>query len=87
MANSASSFSDDKEKYVEGTHTSQDVNEVKIKEEQPESYYVQKYGRFGPVLQRLFASGVEARGVERVPEDQRTTKNMWNKYAFPLCSL
>lgn len=38
-----------------------------------------RYGVFGPILQRLFASGVEARGVERVPEDQRETKNMWNK--------
>ena len=38
-----------------------------------------RYGKLGPIMQRLFASGVEARGVERVPEDQRTTKNMWNK--------
>ncbi|KIP11708.1 hypothetical protein PHLGIDRAFT_99130 [Phlebiopsis gigantea 11061_1 CR5-6] len=29
-------------------------------------------------MQKLFASGVEARGVERVPEDQRETKNVWN---------
>ncbi|KAJ6508498.1 permease for cytosine/purines, uracil, thiamine, allantoin-domain-containing protein [Mycena sanguinolenta] len=32
----------------------------------------------GGFMARLFASGVEARGVERVPEDQRETKNMWN---------
>lgn len=38
-----------------------------------------RYGALGPVMQKLFASGVEARGVERVPEDQRETKNMWNK--------
>ena len=79
MANSSSSFSEDKEKYVEGVPPSAGVNEVKVKEEQPESYYVQKYGALGPVLQKLFASGVEARGVERVPEDQRSTRNMWNK--------
>ena len=45
----------------------------------PEDALVKRYGRFGPVLAKLFASGVEARGVERVPEDQRETKNMWNK--------
>lgn len=38
-----------------------------------------RYGAFGPIMQRIFASGVEARGVERVPEDQRETKNTWNK--------
>lgn len=51
-----------------------------LKEERPETYYVERYGaRFGPLLGKLFASGVEARGVERVPEDQRTMKNAWNK--------
>ena len=39
-----------------------------------------RYGKFGPLMQRLFVSGVEARGVERVPESERETKNMWNKY-------
>ena len=34
----------------------------------------------GGLLSKLFASGVEARGVECVPEDQRETKNTWNKY-------
>jgi len=55
-----------------------DVNLVRVKEEEPESYYVAKYGALGPFMSRLFKSGVEARGVERVPEDQRSTKNMWN---------
>lgn len=45
----------------------------------PEDAIVRRFGRFGPFLAKLFASGVEARGVERVPEDQRETKNMWNK--------
>ncbi|KAH9944003.1 cytosine-purine permease [Epithele typhae] len=40
--------------------------------------YVKRFGRFGPFLARLFASGVEARGVERVPEDERETRNLWN---------
>lgn len=45
----------------------------------PDLALVQRYGRLGPFLAKLFESGVEARGVERVPEDQRETKNMWNK--------
>ncbi|PIL31536.1 transporter [Ganoderma sinense ZZ0214-1] len=43
-----------------------------------EKVIVKRYGRLGPLLSKLFASGVEARGVERVPEDERETKNMWN---------
>ena len=39
-----------------------------------------RYGKLGLFVQKVFASGVEARGVERVPEDERETKNMWNKY-------
>ena len=39
-----------------------------------------RYGKLGPIMQRLFASGIEARGVERVPENERETKNVWNKY-------
>lgn len=50
-----------------------------VREEDPEVLYVSKYGRLGPIMARLFASGVEARGVERVPEDQRDPKNTWNK--------
>ena len=52
-----------------------------------DSYIVNRYaryGRFGPLMQRLFASGVEARGVERVPESERETKNVWNKCVPPL---
>lgn len=49
------------------------------KEKEPESYYVRKLGFAGPWLQKLFSNGVEARGVERVPEDQRERKHIWNK--------
>lgn len=73
MSTHASDHSYDKEKGVavhEATHS------VEVA---PEEVIVRRYGRFGPVLAKLFASGVEARGVERVPEDQRETKNMWNK--------
>ena len=52
---------------------------VASSEAAPEAALLRRYGRLGPLLSRLFANGVEARGVERVPEDQRETKNMWNK--------
>ena len=48
-------------------------------EDEPEKAIVKRYGSFGPWLQLLFANGVEARGVERVPESQREIKNFWNK--------
>ncbi|KAI0652315.1 cytosine-purine permease [Trametes meyenii] len=47
-------------------------------EDSPEEVLVRRYGRFGPYLAKLFASGVEARGIERVPEDQRDPANTWN---------
>ncbi|KAI0685083.1 cytosine-purine permease [Cytidiella melzeri] len=37
-----------------------------------------RYGKLGPAMQRIFASGVEARGVERVPESEREYKHFWN---------
>ena len=70
---SASDISHDKEK---GFPVDDAAHPVDVA---PEDAIVRRYGRFGPVLAKLFASGVEARGVERVPEDQRETKNMWNK--------
>ncbi|KAJ7643966.1 purine-cytosine permease [Roridomyces roridus] len=44
----------------------------------PDDVLVKRFGSMGPLMSKLFASGVEARGVERVPEDQREEKNMWN---------
>ncbi|KAI0778628.1 cytosine-purine permease [Trametes elegans] len=72
MSFPASDLSHDKEKGVFVNETALPV------EAAPERVLVHRYGRFGPLLAKLFASGVEARGVERVPEDQRETKNMWN---------
>ncbi|PSS29728.1 hypothetical protein PHLCEN_2v2876 [Hermanssonia centrifuga] len=43
-----------------------------------------RYGKLGTVMQRILASGVEARGVERVPENERETKNMWNNHAIAV---
>ena len=45
-----------------------------------------RYGRIGPFLAKVFNSGVESRGVERVPEDQREDKHAWNKCVCN-CSL
>lgn len=52
---------------------------TKVAEEEPDRVIVSRFGRFGGFMEKLFASGVEARGVERVPEDQRDAKNVWNK--------
>ena len=41
-----------------------------------------RYGKVGSFIRFMLASGVEARGVERVPEDERETKNMWKKYVL-----
>ena len=54
-----------------------------VKEENPEAFYISKYKALGlgPLLNRLFSFGVEARGVERIPEDQRDSRNSWDRYA------
>ncbi|KAH8119369.1 permease for cytosine/purines uracil thiamine allantoin [Phellopilus nigrolimitatus] len=84
QAYSHSSSDVEKEKSLNGDDVEQGqvvhpVDRDNVKEEAPDTYYVTKYGFLGPVLSKLFASGVEARGVERVPEDQRDSKNTWNK--------
>ncbi|KAH7886424.1 hypothetical protein F5I97DRAFT_1830177 [Phlebopus sp. FC_14] len=50
-------------------------------EASPDRVIAKRFGVLGPFLSKLFESGVEARGVERVPENQRETKNTWNKVA------
>ena len=78
MAPPSSYSSDDKEKGF--------IPEVEVDVDQtaPDDSVIAdrfaRYGKLGPFLQKVFASGVEARGVERVPENERETKNMWNKY-------
>jgi len=52
----------------------------------PDKAIAKRFGAFGPLLSKLFKSGVEARGVERVPENQRETKNFWNKSAHSTFS-
>ena len=68
----------DREKAVENEDT-----EVSAVEVAPDQVIAKRFGIFGPLLSKLFKSGVEARGVERVPENQRETKNSWNKSVPP----
>ncbi|KAF8435811.1 permease for cytosine/purines, uracil, thiamine, allantoin-domain-containing protein [Boletus edulis BED1] len=65
--------SHDKEKGLANGNT-----EVHAIEDAPDQVIAKRFGVFGPLLSKLFQSGVEARGVERVPENQRETKNSWN---------
>ena len=77
MSNSLGHSLEDKEK----SGFEQDVEvQHRILETAPNDVIVSRFGFMGGLLSKLFASGVEARGVERVPEDQRETKNTWNKY-------
>lgn len=77
MSHSPAQSYEDKEQNLE---TRQPVEEVS-----PDDVIINRFSFMGPVLSKLFASGVEARGVERVPEDQRENKNMWNK-CVPMLS-
>ena len=72
----------DKEKYpYQGRTAEHDIVDVDatVKEKEPDEFYISRFGFLGPFLGKLFSSGVEARGVERVPEDQREKTHLWNK--------
>jgi hypothetical protein len=77
MSNSPDLSLEDKEKGSEEEHI---PVQHRVLEVAPDDVIVNRFGFMGPFLSRLFAVGVEARGIERVPEDQRETKNTWNKY-------
>ncbi|KAG2035701.1 cytosine-purine permease [Suillus americanus] len=66
-------YTEDKEKAFSSVE-----DEVAYAEAAPDRVIASRFGTLGPLLSRLFASGVEARGVERVPENQRESKNAWN---------
>ena len=74
MSKDSSHRSYDKEKGVESGDP--EICEI---EYAPDQVIAKRFGVFGPLLSKLFKGGVEARGVERVPENQRGTKNSWNK--------
>ncbi|KAG9309078.1 cytosine-purine permease [Chiua virens] len=75
MSNGSIQESYDKEKGLSALETK---TEVYATEDAPDQVIAKRFGAFGPLLSKLFNSGVEARGVERVPEHQRETKNFWN---------
>ncbi|KDR83261.1 hypothetical protein GALMADRAFT_89116 [Galerina marginata CBS 339.88] len=45
---------------------------------EPGKAIIARYGALGPFLSKLFELGVEARGVERIPEDMRDATHFWN---------
>ncbi|KAG2153559.1 permease for cytosine/purines, uracil, thiamine, allantoin-domain-containing protein [Suillus bovinus] len=74
MSASPDYYTEDKEKALGAAE-----DEVAYAEVAPDRVIANRFGVLGPFLSRLFAIGVEARGVERVPENQRESKNAWNK--------
>jgi hypothetical protein len=80
MSKDSSHGSYDKEKGVESGDP-----EVYAAEDAPDQVIAKRFGVLGPLLSKLFKS-VEARGVERVPENQRETKHAWNKSVSPTFS-
>jgi hypothetical protein len=57
-------------------------------EHAPDAAIVGRFGAFGDkVLGPLFKAGVEARGVERVPENERSEANMWNNLLMWFVSV
>ncbi|KAF8191258.1 permease for cytosine/purines, uracil, thiamine, allantoin-domain-containing protein [Pholiota molesta] len=58
--------------------TSLEENVVNPTEAEPSGAIVARFGVLGPLLAKLFDLGVEARGVERVPENMRDDTHFWN---------
>jgi hypothetical protein len=70
---------DDQEKAVYSYEDAEVAREI---DAAPDLVMARRFGRLGLFLSRLFASGIESHGVERVPENQRESKNAWNKCVF-----
>ncbi|KAG1902569.1 permease for cytosine/purines, uracil, thiamine, allantoin-domain-containing protein [Suillus fuscotomentosus] len=77
MSASPDYYTEDKEKAFGSIED--ELHRVAYAEEAPDRVIASRFGVLGPLLSRLFAIGVEARGIERIPEDQRESKNAWNK--------
>lgn len=76
MSASPDYYTEDKEKAFGSIED--ELHRVAYAEEAPDRVIASRFGVLGPLLSRLFAIGVEARGIERIPEDQRESKNAWN---------
>ncbi|KAG1804383.1 permease for cytosine/purines, uracil, thiamine, allantoin-domain-containing protein [Suillus variegatus] len=77
MSASPDYYTEDKENAIGSIEDG--LHRVAYAEAAPDRVIASRFGVLGPLLSRLFAIGVEARGIERVPEDQRESKNAWNK--------
>ncbi|EIN10595.1 hypothetical protein PUNSTDRAFT_142573 [Punctularia strigosozonata HHB-11173 SS5] len=78
MAEENASYGSEKQyKDVEGVTTSE-LPADRLEEKAPEVVIASRFGTFGTALNILFQRGVEARGVERVPENERSPRNSWN---------
>ncbi|OCH95748.1 cytosine-purine permease [Obba rivulosa] len=77
---STASSTDEEKNIAPPEKTVAHVGEESVEDSAPEAALVSRYDRIGlgKIMAKLFASGVEARGVERVPEDQRDGKFAWN---------
>lgn len=75
MSTSQCYYPEDEEKSIARLEDAQDVCAT---EAAPDCVIVMHSGKLGRFLSRLFANGIETRGVERVPENQRESKNAWN---------
>ena len=73
----SSDYPEDKEKALGSVEDADQIQHAV--EAAPDRVIAHRFGALGPFLSKLFAIGVEARGIERVPEDQRESKNAWNK--------
>jgi len=60
------------------TKGSLSIDEAILVEAEPSRAIISRFGPLGPFLAKLFELGVEARGVERVPENMRDSTYFWN---------
>ncbi|KAJ7581387.1 cytosine-purine permease [Mycena floridula] len=68
-------MSDDSEKDLENGLDREGASQAELA---PEEAIVHRWGNLGRIFKRLFDHGVEARGVERVPENERENTKIWN---------
>jgi hypothetical protein len=58
---------------------------TRFDEKAPDAAITERFGALGAALNILFSRGVEARGVERVPEDERSPR--YAAYTLDYASL
>jgi purine-cytosine permease-like protein len=68
-----SADTDSEKGYSSSTQDSEQVGERNVNKKAAE-----RFGVFAPIMEKMFDYGVEARGVERVLENERDPKLLWN---------